>query len=338
MSSDVSFWVLTCEIIKETIQVTGLIIVKHRQNTEKYNSDRYTLMPFSKSILHSKARISRRVANDQDLFQMLFWILVHQSWWQFGTSRYKLFFVASSLVIDRALHYETDNCSPWRSHLTVEVWRPTRQTTQKELDSPRLTNSMQAPAEVPRELVLEGEGTGYRTGRLDPNPWSSTQTSLWFTCHELFWLNYCDHWWPKRKYMGCSISIPHYLLFIYRSEVELTMGKHQGNEWTGKKREEGIKQLIYHLALSNEESSPCIHYLIFLPSSFFSSSSFYFTSLMVTNIPMLLWGWLGKSWSRSFMNRSARPDVSLRLGQGFIICWGCRRSRSYSSQRTPWDL
>ena len=100
-----------------------------------------------------------------------------------------------------------------------------------------------------------------------------------------------------------------------------------------------MKQLIYHLALSNEESSPCVHYLIFLPSSSFSSSSFYFTSsLMVTNIPMLLWGWLGKSWPRSFMNRSARPDVSLRLGQGFIICWGCRRSRSYSSQRTPWDL
>ena len=120
------------------------------------------------------------------------------------------------------------------------MWRLTRQTTQKELDSPRLTNSTQAPAEVPRELVLEGEGTGYKTGRLNPNPWSSTQTSLWFTCHELFWLNYCDHWWPKRKYMGCSISIPHYLLFIYRSEVELTMGQ-TSRKWMNREKEGGGK-------------------------------------------------------------------------------------------------
>ena len=90
----------------------GLIIVKHRQKTEKYNSDRYKLMPFSKSLLHSKARISRRVANDQDLLPNVVLNPRSSELMAVWDQQIQTFFVASSLVIDRTLHYETDNCSP----------------------------------------------------------------------------------------------------------------------------------------------------------------------------------------------------------------------------------
>ena len=47
------------------------------------------------------------------------------------------------------------------------------------------------------------------------------------------------------------------------------------------------------------------------------------SSLMATIIPTFLWGWAGEAWPNYFTNQLARPNVRLRLGQGFEIGSGC---------------